>query len=152
MKFTCDSMLGRLAKWLRFLGYDTLFNPKLSKDKLISLSKKENRVFLTKDKKLLKKIDYFDVYIVKNDDFPNRLREIVQEFDLNIKDNLFILCSECNSKVTKIEKSEIENRIPEKVKLYQEEYWYCNSCDKIYWKGTHYERMKKFLERYGLIE
>lgn len=145
-------MLGKLAKWLRFLGFNTAYNTELSKSQIISMSIKEKRTFLTKDSSINDYSGNFKFYFVKSMELDSQLNEIIQEFDLRRNMNPFSLCSTCNSTVELISKEEIENKLPDKVRQYQDEFWYCRNCDKLYWKGSHYERMMKFLKEKNIIK
>ena len=145
MKFIVDNMLGKLAKWLRFLGYDTLY-PKILNDKqLAQLSLAEDRVILTRDKELATKKDIKILYII-SEQLDGQLKQVIKEFDLKLGDYAFTRCPECNYMLKKIEKADIEDKLPLGVVEHQNVFWVCNNCEQYYWQGTHFYKIKDKLE------
>lgn len=146
-KFIADVHLGSLVKYMRMLGFDVLYRNNFSNKEIIDISLKDNRTILTKNRGLLKNNKITHCYWVRNEGTEEQVKEIISRFDL--KDNIseFLRCLECNNILVPAEKDKIEERIPPKVKQWHNEFWYCTQCDKIYWKGTHYEKMAKFIVR-----
>jgi uncharacterized protein with PIN domain len=145
MKFIVDNMLGKLAKWLRFLGYDTLY-PKILNDKqLAQLSLAEDRVLLTRDKELASKKDIKVLYII-SEQLDDQLKQVILEFGLKLGDSAFTRCPECNYMLKKIEKTDIEGKLPSGVIENQDKFWVCNNCEQYYWQGTHFTKIKDKLE------
>lgn len=140
MKFIADSMLGTLAKWLRFFGYNTLYFKNIDDKEILNIAKKENRIILTRDKKLK------GIY-VKSDNLQQQLKQLIEELNLNFE-NALMRCSVCNSELEEVSKEEVKGKVADGVFLLQEEFWKCPNCNKFYWKGTHYrnivERMREF--------
>jgi len=149
-KFILDVHLGRLAKFMRMLGLDVLYKNDFTDNEIVKKSLDEKRTILTKDRDLLKRNDVTHAYWIRNEDLKNQLEEIINRFQLKNNINIFSRCLVCNSLLRKIEKEKVFDRIPPKVKERQTEFSYCPECDKIYWKGTHYENMKKLLNELGL--
>lgn len=147
-KFIADVHLGKLARYLRMLGIDTLYNNHYSKDDLVLVSLKERRAILTRDRNLLKRNEITHGYWIRNDDPVEQVREVIERFDLINSLREFSRCMECNAVLEKIEKSQIEKELPAKVRLYQNEFYRCPECKRIYWKGTHYDKMKVLI---GLV-
>lgn len=145
-KFIADVHLGTLARYLRMLGIDTLYSNGYSKDDLVRISLEEGRAVLTKDRSLLKKNDITHGYWIRNENPVEQVREVIERFDLANTLNEFSRCMDCNGLLAKVEKPQVEEELPEKVKLYHNEFYRCPSCRKIYWKGTHFERMKNLIE------
>lgn len=143
MKFLADNMLGSLARWLRFLGFDTTYPVLLSDKDLKELAKQENRVLLTRDKELSKAKDIAVAYI-ESIDLKEQLVQVITSYDLKII-SAFSRCSLCNSKLDPVDKKAVEGKVPAKVFKLQDEYWECQKCKKFYWKGTHYQGIKKML-------
>jgi uncharacterized protein with PIN domain/sulfur carrier protein ThiS len=145
-KFVVDVQLGVLAKYLRMLGFDALFKNNFSFEELIKFSLDERRTILTKNGELLKRKEIIQGYFVRNNLPKNQIKEILSRFDLvkNIKE--FTRCLVCNSLLETINKNEIEYLLPPKVKESKNEFWICKTCNKIYWKGTHYLNMEKMIE------
>lgn len=145
MKFAVDKMLGRLAKWLRILGYDTLFDPYVSSATIAQQAKEGHRVFVTRDAKLTKHSDPLDYFIVQSEDYRQQLREVVAQFDLDISSNLFTRCTICNKEIHPVEKDAVKDRIPEKSALNFEKFYQCPQCKRVYWGGTHTQNTEKRL-------
>lgn len=146
-KFIVDVHLGRLAKYMRLLGFDTLYENNFSKEELIDKSINERRTIITKDRNLLKRNEISHAYWVRNIFPEDQLKELIERFDLKDQVKEFSRCLECNNILQKIDKEKIEKRLPPKVKEWHNEFYYCSNCDKIFWKGSHYEKMKRIIEK-----
>jgi uncharacterized protein with PIN domain/sulfur carrier protein ThiS len=146
-KFVADDHLGSLVKYLRMLGMDVLYKNNFSDEDIIKTSINEKRTILTKDRELLKNNKITHGYWIRSDGADEQIKEVIQRFDLKNNISEFLRCLECNSIIERIEKEKIIDRVPPKVKEWQNEFWYCKQCDKVYWKGSHYEKMLKFIER-----
>ena len=146
-KFIADVHLGKLTRYLRIFGLDVFYKNKLADEEIIKISLEERRTILTMDKNLLKRNEVTHGYFVRNSDHEKQVVEVVKRFQL--KDHLkeFARCLECNSLLKPVRKEKIENRLPQKVKEYQNEFYICENCDKIYWKGTHFDRMKSLIQK-----
>jgi uncharacterized protein with PIN domain len=152
IRFFCDDNLGRLAKWLRTLGYDTGFQLDIGDGELISVALKEDRIILSRDTKLSRfKIE--DRYLLIQSEKPSQqLKQVVDHFKLKIdEDLLFSRCLVCNQVLEKVEKEKIKDRLYPYVYQTQENFVYCSVCDRIYWPATHVERMTKKLSDGGII-
>ncbi len=145
MKFLADHMLGSLARWLRFFGFDTIYPDVLSDSNLIDLGKREGRTILTRDKELAQIKDVETLYI-ESVDLEKQLTQVMEKFHLKIED-AFSRCSLCNSMLISVDKFEIKANIPENVFLWQDEFWMCEKCKKYYWQGTHYQKIKERLAK-----
>jgi uncharacterized protein with PIN domain len=140
MKFLADHMLGSLARWLRFFGFDTAY-PEVQPDKkLIAIAKREGRTILTRDKELAQ-IKEIDSLYIESVDLEMQLVQVLEKYDLRI-DSAFSRCSLCNSILTSVKKPEVEGKVPKKVFLIQNEFYKCQECKKYYWHGTHYHGIK----------
>ncbi|MDE1725133.1 MAG: Mut7-C RNAse domain-containing protein [Thaumarchaeota archaeon] len=149
--FVIDSMLGNLAKKLRILGYDSKYFSTIEDDKLVLIAKNEKRVIVTKDEQLVKnaeKQNIMCVLIRGNDE----LEQIVQ-INAKIKLGQFSVdtdnshCIECNGNLEQVEKFRIIGKVPEGVLERERKFWLCNSCKKIYWEGTHFQKLQEFAAR-----
>jgi uncharacterized protein with PIN domain len=143
MKFLCDQMLGTLAKWLRLFGFDTFYvNTEIDDSKLLQLAKEENRVILTRDKQLIErgKKDNIKVKKIPSTDIDQQLYQVLRDIKID-KKNVLSRCSICNQIINEIAKNDVENKIPDRIFKSNEKFWYCSKCDKIYWIGTHYEKI-----------
>ena len=146
-KFIADINLGHIVKYMRILGFDVCFDPLLSPRQIIEVSKKENRIVLTKSKNLLKFKDITHGIFIRPGTTEEQVKGIIDFLD--IKDNVkpFSRCLRCNNLLRSISKESIIDRIPPKTKVFCDEYSYCKPCDKIYWKGTHFIKMKRVIDR-----
>lgn len=145
-KFILDVHLGQLARYLRMLGIDSLYENDYTKDELVKLSLEQRRAILTRDRNLLKRNDITHGYWVRHEDPREQVQEVIERFHLENEIKEFSRCMECNALLESIEKENILERIPEKVKQFQNEFFQCPNCGKIYWKGSHYDKMKGLIE------
>ena len=146
-KFIADINLGDIVKYMRVLGFDLYYDSLLSTREIIEISKRENRVILTKSRKLLKFKDVTHGIFIRPGTTTEQIRRIIDYLD--IKDNIkpFSRCLRCNTLLKSVLKEKILDRIPPKTKEFYNEYIQCQFCDKIYWKGTHYINMKKVVRQ-----
>jgi len=145
IKFIMDVHLGRLSKYLRLCGFDTFFDTGLNDVEIIDLSLKEHRIILTRDRGLLKNKRVTHGYWIRSSNPVGQIKEVLQRFDLKNSLNPFIRCLECNGMIEDVNKDEIKDRLPQKTKDFYTEFRRCKVCGNIYWEGSHYERMKKFI-------
>ncbi len=146
-KFICDVHLGKLAKYLRMMGFDVYYYNDLTDEKIVSVSLKERRAILTKDIGILKRNDVTHGYCVRNSKVEEQVKEILTRFDLQKEIKEFTRCLECNSELTKIAKEKIVGNLPPKVNQSLDEFYECPGCKKLYWKGTHHQKMLSFVYR-----
>ncbi len=147
-KFVLDVHLGKLAKLMRLSGFDTLYKNDYDDKEIVKISVDQKRTILTRDTGLLKRKEITHGYFIRNIKAEKQLEEVITRFDLAKSIKPFTRCLLCNTELRSVPKDEILNRIPPKVKKYQTEFSICENCNKIYWKGTHYEKMLKILYPY----
>ncbi len=148
MKFIADAMLGRLARWMRFLGFDILYYPDISDSRLIRVAREQERLILTKDTRLIKIKGVKNYLLIKANNSYNQLPEVIETLKLK-EFNPLSRCVECNGLLTRIlDKIEIKNSVPEFVFLNINVFLKCSDCGRIYWEGTH---PKKFREKLGEV-
>ncbi|MFW6095369.1 MAG: Mut7-C RNAse domain-containing protein [Bacteroidota bacterium] len=145
-KFILDVHLGKLARYLRLLGFDTLYSNDYEDDKIIDIASKENRIILTRDKVILRNNKVTHGYYIRSDEPKEQLREVIKRFDLSENLNIFSRCMDCNGKITSIRKKDIQSGLMEGTKKYYTEFFQCKECNKIYWKGSHFQDMMQFIE------
>lgn len=153
MKFIADSMVGRLAKWLRLLGFDVLYCSNISHSDLLRIGREENRLILTRDTLLMQvrevKSGRNKVLFIKSEQLFDQLKQVID--DLGLKPDLrSSRCKYDNNRLQKVNKSEVKDKVPEYVYKTQKEFVKCNKCQKIYWKATHYKNIEHKLEELGL--
>jgi len=140
-KFLVDRMLGQTAKWLRLLGIDAEYAPKGEDEKLLEIAEEEDRIIITRDKELGREEN---VMLVEKEPPESIIKYVLQEREVEIKP--LSRCSKCNGEVEKIEKKEVEFKVPEKVYELNDEFWHCSRCDQYYWKGSHWEKIMKKID------
>ena len=148
MQFIADNMLGKLAKWLRFMGYDTLYPTSMEDKDLIKISRESERILLTRDKELAK-VKNLEVLYIKSDKLEEQLEQIIKDLNLKSTGQQFTRCPECNYLLKLIDKEQLNGKVPDGVFERQDIFWTCEKCKHHYWQGTHYEKIKTKLD--GLI-
>lgn len=143
-KFVVDQMLGRLAKWLRVLGFDTLYSTSLDDPDLARLALAEDRILLTRDTQLARR-RRLRCLLVRSDDPREQLRQVVEELCLPLPAEPLTRCLRCNELLADVDKTFVEARLPPYVRLTQEHFRRCAACGRVYWRGTHWERMHRAL-------
>ncbi|MFO7614279.1 MAG: Mut7-C RNAse domain-containing protein, partial [Bacteroidales bacterium] len=144
-KFILDVHLGTLAKYLRMLGFDTLYRNDYQDDELISISLSERRVLLTRDLPLLKNGRLTHGYYIRETQPKRQVEEVIRRFDLKGHIKPFTRCMVCNGMIEAVGKSEIESKLQANTRKAFDEFFRCSTCGKIYWKGSHYEKMYEMI-------
>ena len=146
-KFLVDSMLGKLAKELRMLGYDALYYRGENPRELIRLAYEQERVILTRNAKLKDRSKEGWTILVLQDDPLLQLKELLEQEIIALSEQtLFSRCLLCNSPLDRITREEAEGKVPEFIFYEQEEFYRCPDCHRIYWPGSHPKRMQKRIE------
>ncbi len=145
MRFVLDTHLGKLAAYLRIVGFDALYNNASSDRELAEISVREHRVLLTRDRGLLKRSEVTHGYCVRETTARNQLMEVTGRFDLAGQIRPFTRCARCNVLLEPVAREAIEDQLPEKVKNLFDEFRTCPCCKRIFWKGTHYDHMKRLI-------
>jgi len=145
-KFICDVHLGKLARYLRMVGFDVHYKNDFSDEEIVENSLNQRRAILTKDKGILKRNNVTHGYFVRSSRIEEQVKEIIKRFGLRKSIKEFTRCLECNLELIKIAKEKISGNLPPKVNQSQEEFFSCSGCGKLYWKGTHHQKMLAFIE------
>ncbi|MBI4301730.1 MAG: Mut7-C RNAse domain-containing protein [Chloroflexi bacterium] len=144
-RFVADSNVGKLAKWLRIIGYDVVFANSTSDDELIALALSEGRVVLTRDTHIIRRRvatrGPLRVIFIRDDDVRKQLRQVVQTLKLDWQQRPFSLCLQCNEALVAKSKDEVRGLVPPYVFQTQDSFMECPACYRIYWRGTHWQRM-----------
>lgn len=146
-KFVLDVHLGTLAKYMRMFGFDTKYQNDFLDKLIIEISLREKRTVLTRDLGILKQKKLTHGYYVRNTKPVKQIEEVIGRFDLKNVIKEFSRCVRCNTVLRPIEKEKVINEIPPKVRIAHSEFFYCTVCKKIYWKGTHCDKMKVLIEK-----
>ena len=149
--FIVDAMLGNLAKKLRVLGYDSAYFSSIEDEKLVTIAKNEKRIILTKDEHLCKTAQNQDIIsvLIRGNDELEQIAQIHQSVKLEkfVIDTNNSRCIICNGKLQPIEKYRVIGKIPEGILEREEKFWMCDGCKKIYWQGTHFEKLQEFASK-----
>ena len=144
-RFVLDVHLGRLAAYLRMLGFDTLYRNDYDDPTLADISADEHRILLTCDLRLLMRKQITHGYFVRARQPQQQILEILSRFDLYINQRPFTRCMHCNGKTHEVNKQDIEKQLLPKTKKYYDEFYQCEDCGKIYWQGSHYLKMQEMI-------
>jgi len=151
MKFIVDSNVGRLARWLRIAGFDTVFINDLDDNRLVRLALSEGRVLLTKDTQILKRrlvtSGRLKAILIEDEEVKAQLHQVVKALNLGDKIKPFTLCLECNQPLVLSEKEDVKELVPPYIFQTQTQYMQCPACQRVYWRGTHWQRMSRELEK-----
>ena len=148
-KFYADSMLGKLARFLRFLGFDTLYRSKESVNDMLEDSQKDSRVLLSRSEQIISLCAKKNVQslLISSMKIKEQLQTLKDELTISyIIPPEKMKCSVCNGDLTKRKKEEILDRIHEGTAKFYVDFWECNNCKKIYWHGSHWEDIKRIIE------
>lgn len=144
--FVIDTHLGRLAAYLRMLGFDTLYWNAAADESLAEISQSERRILLTRDRGLLKRSAVIYGYCVRKTHPREQLFEVVRHYGLAGCIQPFKRCMRCNSILEAVEKEQIKRLLPDAVRENYETFRLCPGCGRVYWQGSHYERMLYLIE------
>ncbi len=150
VRLVLDGHLGRLAAYLRMLGFDTWYRNHVDDADLAHISKDEQRILLTRDQGLLKRSAVTHGYWVRATAPREQLREVLARFDLQRQTRPFTRCLSCNGLLQAASPGEVQGQVPENAARYYHEFWRCTSCGKVYWQGSHYQRMTRLIEEIRL--
>lgn len=145
-RFVLDVHLGRLATYLRMMGFDTLYRNDYEDDELARISSSEHRILLTRDRGLLMRNIVTHGYWLRATRPRQQLVEVLEHFDLFNAVQPFQRCLRCNGLLQPVDKAAISDRLPPKTRQYYDEFHQCRACNRIYWKGSHYQHMRQWVE------
>ena len=146
-RFLLDNHLGRLAAYLRMLGFDCLYRNDYRDEELAEILQQEERILLSRDRRLLMRKVVTHGYCPRSLDSLQQLSEVVRRFDLIKRVVPFHRCLRCNHPLETIPKEAVLERLEPLTKLYFDEFMICPNCKQVYWKGSHFERMQGIVEK-----
>ena len=151
MKFIVDHNVGKLAKWLRMIGFDTQTFDGSDDSQMVAAAIAEDRVILTRDTQIMKRrlvtTGRLQAVLIESEDPEEQIRQVVDTLNLDCQFDPFSLCLECNQPLVERSKQEVEDLVPPYIFQTQDEYMECPACHRIYWKGTHWQAMTRKLEK-----
>lgn len=145
-RFLLDVHLGKLAAYLRMLGFDSAYRNDYDDPALAKISAEDNRILLTCDRRLLMRKQVIYGYFVRTRQPRQQLLEVLSRFELYDQIRPFDRCMHCNGRIQAVDKKEIEAQLLAKTKKYHDEFYRCDSCHKIYWEGSHFQNMQTMIE------
>jgi uncharacterized protein with PIN domain len=149
-KFIVDHNVGKLARWLRLMGYDARFFQGENDSELVALALSENRIILTRDTRIMKRRlvtkGRLRALLIGSDQPIKQIHQVVDSLKLDYRFNPFSLCLECNRPLVERKKAEVKELVPPYVFKTQEYFRQCPACQRIYWRGTHWRAMTRRLE------
>jgi uncharacterized protein with PIN domain len=146
-RFVLDNHLGRLAAYLRMLGFDCLYENQFDDQEMAEIVQKEGRILLTRDRRLLMRKVVIHGYCLRSLDSLEQLTEVIRRFELKERIHPFHRCLRCNHPLVPVAKEEVLDRLEPLTRLYFDEFQICPACKQIYWKGSHFERMQNLIEQ-----
>lgn len=147
-RFVLDVHLGKLARWLRLLGFDALYRNDYDDDAIVLLSLAESRIILTRDRGLLKHAAVTRGHWVRATEPRRQLAEVVRAFDLRGAMRPFTRCLLCNGALAQVAKDAVVEQLPPRVRACGEAFVQCRECAKVYWAGTHYARLRRLVDEF----
>lgn len=146
-RFVLDVHLGKLANYLRLLGFDALYRNDYADDELAQISHHQQRVLLTQDRGLLKRSLVIYGYGVRSSDPEVQIQEILARFSLRDAIAPLSRCPRCNGLLERVDKQDVYDDLPHYTRLSYEQFSRCQNCRQVYWKGAHYRRIQGLIER-----
>ncbi len=148
IRFIADVNVGKLAKWLRMVGFDTLSFDGIEDSELVIIAKNEGRIVLTRDTGIIarKLIAGGQVkgILIESDRLNWQIKQVIKELKIDYSQiKPLTICLECNQLLVSRERAEVKDRVPPYVYETQEQFVECPQCNRIYWKGTHWEAMQR---------
>jgi len=151
-KFIVDANVGKLAKWLRMMGFDTLFFDGPDDGKMVKMALAEDRHIITRDTEFMKRraitSGRVQAILVSGGNSEVQMQAVISKLKLPGKTQPFTRCLECNAVLKELDRSEAADLVPERVYEIQYEYMACPSCRRIYWRGTHWKAMNNKLHEF----
>jgi|SRR5262245_18908475 len=142
IKFVADVMVGKLARWLRVLGFDVVYSNVFDDDEVLRLAKSENRVILTRDTGLAARCRDSQRLLIDSAEYKEQIQQVLRAFGLT-DFNVFSRCLECNTPLQEADKETVFEKIPPFIYLTQNRFAICPTCSRVYWHGTHADEMLK---------
>jgi uncharacterized protein with PIN domain len=146
-RFVLDCHLGKLAYYLRMLGFDTLYHSNFHDKELIEISNAEARTLLSRDRKLVEESPITRGYRVRETDPKLQVVEVLRRFDLFRSTAPLQRCLRCNTYLVSIGKEKVIERLPARIRESYHQFQTCPTCNRVYWQGSHYQRMQEFIAR-----
>lgn len=149
--FIADVHLGKLVRYLRLIGFDTYYQNNFEDSEIIRIAAQENRILLTRDRRILYQKRVVHGYCPRSDNSIDQLAEVITRYDLKKKTKPFTRCLSCNGILEYVEKEKIIDLLEPKTRLYYNSFKRCKVCKKIFWQGSHLDRLKEIMGKIGIL-
>jgi uncharacterized protein with PIN domain len=153
LRFIVDHNVGKLTKWLRMMGYDSLFFDGSEDSHMVAQAMAEGRVVLTRDTEIMKRrvinSGRLKAVLIESEEPERQMQQLMNTLDLKCQFRPFTRCLECNQPLVERSKEEVKDRVPPYVYKTRSQYMECPDCHRIYWRGTHWEAMVRKLEQFA---
>jgi uncharacterized protein with PIN domain len=153
IRFIVDHNAGKMVKWLRMMGYDSLFFNGSDDTDMVKQGLAEHRVILTRDSGIIKRRVVVNgrlkAVLIESERPDEQMRQVMNTLDLDCRFRPFTLCLECNEPLIERNPDEVQDRVPPYVRKTQHHYMECPACRRVYWRGTHWQAMMTRLEKLG---
>lgn len=146
IKFILDVHLGKLARWLRMLGFDALYRNDYDDPEIVAIARREARTILTRDLGIMKRRAVIHGYHVQSTTPQEQLQEVMARYALRDQIRPFHRCIVCNGLLQEVKKAAVIDQLEPKTIEYYHEFFQCEACCKVYWRGSHFERMATFID------
>lgn len=150
LQFLADRTVGKLARWLRILGYDTRYLPQLSPAGLLREGRRQGRIILTRNTQILRAKDAPAFVFIQHNHFRDQLKQVVETLKLDPMGGLLSLCVECNQRLEPVARDTLQAKVPAYVWQTQTDFRRCPGCHRVYWGATHREHVLAELRQLGL--
>jgi len=147
-RFIIDANLGRLARYLRLLGFDTLYRNNYPDQEIARIAQQDRRIVLTRDRALLQHKSITHGYFVRSDKPREQVKEILARLDLYDHVHPFTRCLRCNGEMEDVEKHAVDHQLQPRTRQYYHRFRRCTACGQAYWKGSHFEKMERLCEEF----
>ncbi|HXZ54056.1 MAG TPA: Mut7-C RNAse domain-containing protein [Burkholderiales bacterium] len=144
-RFVADTHLGKLARHLRLAGFDCLWENDFADEEIVAVSVAQKRIVLTRDLGILKRQAVERGHFVRATESGAQLREVVRAFQLENSLRPFTRCRACNAELHAVSKASVAARLPPEVRVRFDRFTECPRCGRVFWPGTHYERLERLL-------
>lgn len=148
VSFVLDVHLGKLARRLRLFGFDACYRNDLDDAEIMEIAELDGRIILTRDLGILKHRTVMHGYLVRSDHVECQLREVLNRYELSGQIRLWKRCMACNGLMARVEKADVLDRLEPKTRLHYEDFHCCSSCDRLYWQGSHYQKIAAWLNEF----
>ncbi len=145
MKFAVDCMLGKLAKWLKILGFDVVYNNKAEDSELLNIARRQGRILLTRDVLLFGRAKEGRCLLIESEKWQEQIEQVLRDLDLRFQARPYSRCLHCNVELKTLAKGKAKNLVAPFVFERAASFAVCPECGRVFWQGTHFKDMESKL-------